>query len=460
MSSGENGLTAGGPPTSAAPSMLGSSRGGLTGRRVVLGVTGGIAAYKAAELCRLLTKAGAEVRVILTEAATQFITPLTMQTLSGHPVGRELFDLTEESQIGHIRLADEADLIVVAPATADSIARIAAGMANDLLAAVVLASRAPVLLAPAMNVNMWQNPITQSNLARLLGSEGGGRFATVGPDRGPLACGWVGQGRLIEPAEILLAAEQQVARKGDLSGRHVVVTAGPTREPIDDVRFLGNRSSGKMGFAIAAAAAARGAQVTLIAGPVALPTPNGVAARIDVETAEQMGSALGGAVVAADVVVMTAAVADFRASAPVAGKLSRRALAGGQPLALALAPNPDLLAELGRNRRGARPVLVGFAAEAGGGAGLVARAKEKLAEKRCDLIVANDIGAAGIGFGADENEVTLVFADGRVGTLPRASKLAIAHEIWDHLLRTLAERRPGEPGAVTPVSALPDRSGT
>ncbi len=279
MSPGENGLPAGGPPTSS-----GASRGGLNGRRVVLGVTGGIAAYKAAELCRLLTKAGADVRVILTDAATQFITPLTMQTLSGHPVGRDLFDLTEESQIGHIRLADDADLIVVAPATADAIARLAAGMANDLLAAVVLASRAPVLLAPAMNVNMWENPITQSNLARLLGSDGGGRFATVGPDRGPLACGWVGQGRLIEPAEILLAAEQQVinpaqggvSRKGDLAGQHVVVTAGPTREPIDEVRFLGNRSSGKMGFAIAAAAAARGAQVTLIAGPVTLPTPNGV----------------------------------------------------------------------------------------------------------------------------------------------------------------------------------------
>lgn len=446
MSPGENGLPVAGPPTPTS-----DTRGSLSGRRVILGVTGGIAAYKAAELCRLLTKAGAEVRVILTDAATQFITPLTMQTLSGHPVGRELFDLTEESQIGHIRLADEADLIVVAPATADAIARFAAGMANDLLAAVVLASHAPVLLAPAMNVNMWQNPITQSNLARLLGSDGDGRFATVGPDRGPLACGWVGQGRLIEPAEILLAVEQQLTRKGDLAGRHVVVTAGPTREPIDDVRFLGNRSSGKMGFAIAAAAAARGAQVTLIAGPVALPTPNGVASRIDVETAEQMGRALTVAS-AADVVVMTAAVGDFHPSVPVAGKLSRRALTDGQPLTLALAPNPDLLAELGRSRRGGRPVLVGFAAEAGGGAGLVARAREKLAEKRCDLVVANDISAAGIGFGADENEVTLVFADGRVGTLPRASKLAIAHEIWDHLLRTLADRRPGDTAAAPPAN--------
>jgi phosphopantothenoylcysteine decarboxylase/phosphopantothenate--cysteine ligase len=195
--------------------------------------------------------------------------------------------------------------------------------------------------------------------------------------------------------------------------------------------------------------------VTLIAGPVALPTPAGVASRIDVETAETMGRALAGATAAADVVVMTAAVADFRPSAPVAGKLSRRALGDGQALAVALAPNPDLLAELGRNRRAALPVLVGFAAEAGGGAGLVARAREKLAEKRCDLIVANDISAAGIGFGADENEVTLVFADGRIVALPRASKLALAHEIWDHLLRTLVERRPGESAAVAPATDLP-----
>jgi len=438
----------------------------------VLGVTGGIAAYKAAELCRLLIKAGADVRVILTDAATQFITPLTMQTLSGHPVGRELFDLTEESQIGHIRLADEADLIVVAPATADAIARLAAGMANDLLAAVVLASRAPVLLAPAMNVNMWENPITRSNLARLLGAEGAGRFTTVGPDRGPLACGWVGQGRLIEPAEILLSAEQQVggaARRGaspagsspgrDLIGRRVVVTAGPTREPIDDVRFLGNRSSGKMGFALAAAAAARGAQVTLIAGPVTLPTPDAVVSRVDVETAEQMRHALAGVAAAADVVVMTAAVADFRPASPVAGKLSRRALPAGQALTLALAPNPDLLAELGQNRRGARPVLVGFAAEAGGGAGLIARAKEKLAEKRCDVVVANDISARGVGFGADENEVTLVFADGRAAPLPRAAKLALAHEIWDHLIRTLAEHPSAETAAATPAVTLPNLVG-
>ena len=238
----------------------------LAGRRIVLGITGGIAAYKAAELCRLLVKAGATVRVVMTEAATQFITPLTMQTLSGAPVSRGLFDPGSEAEIGHIRLADEADLLIIAPATADAIARLAAGMANDLLTAVVLASKAPLLLAPAMNVNMWENPLTRANLARLLGPDGGGRVSTVGPDSGELACGSIGAGRLIEPAEIVAAAARLLV-PADLAGRRVVVAAGPTREPIDDVRFLGNRSSGKMGAALAAAAAARGAEVTLLAGP-------------------------------------------------------------------------------------------------------------------------------------------------------------------------------------------------
>src|SRR5450755_905223 len=262
----------------------------LVGRRIVLGVTGGIAAYKAAELCRLLVKAGATVRVVMTDAATRFITPLTMQTLSGAPVSRELFDLGSEAEIGHIRLADEADLMIVAPATADAIARLAAGMANDLLTAVVLATRAPVLLAPAMNVNMWRNPLTQANLGRLLGPAGGGRVSTVGPDRGPLACGWIGPGRLIEPVEIVAAAIRLLAPR-DLEGRQVVVTAGPTREPVDDVRFLGNRSSGKMGASLAASAAARGARVTLLAGPgtPAIAAGGGTSIhRIEVETAADL----------------------------------------------------------------------------------------------------------------------------------------------------------------------------
>jgi phosphopantothenoylcysteine decarboxylase/phosphopantothenate--cysteine ligase len=415
---------------------------GFSGRRVVLGITGGIAAYKAAELCRLLVKAGAEVRVVMTAAATQFITPLTLQTLSGRKVAQSLFDLTEESEIGHIRLADEADLLLVAPATADFIARLAAGMADDLLTTVALATRAPILLAPAMNVNMWENPVTQENLARLLGRQGPAPVVTVGPDAGPLACGWIGAGRLIEPAEILDAAAR-LLEPGELHGRSVVVTAGPTFEPIDDVRFLGNRSSGKMGFAIAAAAAARGASVTLIAGPVSLPTPARVASRVDVESAAELGRALEAAAVAADVVVMAAAVADFRPAARTAGKLSRRLTPS--ETTLTLTANPDLLARLGHGRRGPRPLLVGFAAEAAGGTALAERAQAKLAEKRCDVIVANDISEAGIGFGAEDNAVTVVFADGSAVAFSRAPKSVIADRLWTLLAPRL------EPASAEPL---------
>ena len=413
---------------------------GLKGKNIVLGVTGGIAAYKAGELCRLLVKAGAVVRVVMTDAATRFITPLTMQTLSASHVARDLFDANEEARIGHIRLGDEADLIIVAPATADAIARFAAGTAGDLLAAVVLASRSPVLLAPAMNVNMWQNPLTQQNLGRLLGLS---RFKTVGPDAGDLACGWVGEGRLIDPAEIVAAAERLVA-PGDLAGRRIVVTAGPTFEPIDDVRFLGNRSSGKMGFAMAQAAARRGASVTLIAGPVAIGTPpGGGILRQDVQTALEMRAALIAAAARADVVVMAAAVADFRPASRAEGKLSRRSLAGAGVhaetrvrgmMSLELVANPDLLAEISRGRRGARPWLVGFAAEVTADAQeLVRRAIRKLSEKNCDVIIANDVGTAGTGFGGDENAVILVFPGGASEALSRAPKTELADAIWDRL---------------------------
>jgi phosphopantothenoylcysteine decarboxylase/phosphopantothenate--cysteine ligase len=419
---------------------------GLKGKNVVLGVTGGIAAYKAAELCRLLVKAGALVRVVMTEAATRFVTPLTMQTLSVEHVGRDLFDADEEGRIGHIRLGDEADLIVVAPATADAIARFAAGTAGDLLAAVILASRAPVLLAPAMNVNMWQNPLTQQNLGRLLALN---RFTTVGPDAGELACGWVGEGRLIEPLEIVAAADRLLA-PADLAGRRIVVTAGPTFEPIDDVRFLGNRSSGKMGFAMAQAAARRGASVTLIAGPVGLATPpGGGIERTDVQTAAEMRVALNAAASRADAVVMAAAVADFRPATRTEGKLSRRALSGsatheeGRGLAttsLPLVANPDLLAEVSRGRRGGRPFLVGFAAEVTADAQeLVTRAARKLYEKHCDVIVANDVGSPGTGFGSDDNAVTLVFPGGVSEALPRAPKAEIAEAIWDRLAGRLPQ---------------------
>jgi len=414
----------------------------LAGRRVVLGVSGGIAAYKAAELCRLLVKAGATVRVVMTDAATQFITPLTMQTLSGAPVARELFDLGSEADIGHIRLADEADLVVVAPATADAIARLAAGMANDLLTAVVLASKAPLLLAPAMNVNMWQNPLTQANLRRLLGPAGDGRVSTVGPDSGELACGWIGAGRLIEPAEIAAAAARLLAPR-DLAGRRVVVAAGPTREPIDDVRFLGNRSSGKMGAALAASAAARGAAVTLLAGP-GTPVVGGAVTRVDVETAADLEAALAAATPGADAVVMAAAVADFRPRARAAGKLSRRA-AGGD-LTLELTPVPDLLAGVARARQNGRPFLIGFAAELQGGDALAARAASKLSEKGCDAIVANDVSAPGIGFDADDNAVMVLFADGARTELPRAAKRMIADRLWGLFAPRLPPRDAG-PGS-------------
>ena len=400
----------------------------LRGKRITLGVTGGIAAYKAAELCRLLVKEGAEVRVIMTPAAAAFITPLTLQTLSGHKVGLTLLDASEEAEIGHIRLADETDLVVIAPASADAIARMAAGMANDLLTAVVLATRAHVVLAPAMNVNMWENPLTQANLDRLVNLS---RFSTVGPDVGSLACGWVGPGRMMEATDVRDAVVNRLLNAGTLQGRHVVITAGPTFEPVDDVRFLGNRSSGKMGFALAEVAAMRGADVTLIAGPVSLPTPAGKIARVNVQTALQMQAAVNDAVANADVVVMSAAVADFRPTHQVPGKLSRR---DGAPASLALTANPDILAALGTARAGGRPFLVGFAAEAlPNEEAMVARARAKLVQKGCDAIVANDVGNPSIGFGSDHNEGALLFADGVVVPLPKAAKRIFAGVIWDQV---------------------------
>jgi len=414
----------------------------LADKIVVLGVTGGIAAYKAAELCRLLVKAGAQVRVVMTEAACQFITPITMQALSGHSVAVDLFATVPEGGIGHIELASRADIIIIAPATADTIARFAAGMADDLLAAVVLASKAPILLAPAMNTNMWENPITQDNLARLCRMCRDGRVTYVGPDAGDLACGWVGAGRMVSAEDILAATLARLGpgaphALGALSGQHVVVTAGPTWEAVDDVRFLGNRSSGKMGFALAETAGRLGAEVSLIAGPVALATPASVAKRIDVESALELREALQKAVPHADIVVMAAAVADFRPGVRVLGKLSRRGGKRSAPKAaqaISLVANPDLLAELGRLRKGSRPYLIGFAAEVGvSGQGLVERARVKLAEKRCDLIVANEVGRPGIGFGADENAVTLIFGDGRTLELPPARKDVLAQAIWDRI---------------------------
>jgi phosphopantothenoylcysteine decarboxylase/phosphopantothenate--cysteine ligase len=339
-----------------------------------------------------------------------------MQALSQHPVATDTFDLTHEATIGHIQLADSAELLVIAPATADVIARLAHGLANDLLTTVALACRAPLLLAPAMNVNMWRHPATQENLKTLVGRG----VHTVGPDAGELACGWIGEGRLIEPAEIAAACGKLLGGR-DWSGRRVVVTAGPTFEPIDPVRFIGNRSTGKMGFAIAARAARRGAEVTLIAGPTSLPTPAGVR-RVDVETARQMRQATLDAVEGAAMVVMTAAVADYRPSVEAPEKLKKAEL--GDAPSVALTKNPDILAEL----KGRAPVVVGFAAET---EDVERHAAEKLRQKGCDLIVANDVSEAGSGFGTDTNRVVLLARDGSIERLPLLNKDEVAERILD-----------------------------
>src|SRR5215470_1167332 len=366
----------------------------LQGKIVVLGVCGGIAAYKAAELVRLLVKAGADVHVVMTRAAREFIGELTFQTLSGHPVATDLFSLTQESEIGHIRLADKAHLLLVAPATADVIARMAAGMGDDLLTTVALATKAPVLLAPAMNVNMWEHPIVRGNVQRLV--EAG--MHVVGPGSGFLACRWTGPGRLAEPADIVEGAQRLLTPK-DLRGKRVVVTAGPTHEAIDAVRYIANRSSGKMGFAMARAASARGADVTLIAGPTALAAPLGVNV-VAVRSALDLAEATRTHAAESDVVVMAAAVADFRMQAIAEKKIKKESL--GDAPRLELLRNPDVLADLGRARRAGarRPFLVGFAAETDD---LVGHARQKLATKGCDLIVANDVGDPDAGFEIDTN---------------------------------------------------------
>jgi len=403
----------------------------LAGATIVVGVGGGIAAYKAAELVRLFDKAGASVRVVMTERAQEFIRPLTFQALTRHPVFTDLFSLTEEASIGHIQLADAADLVVIAPATANVIARLAAGMADDALSAVCLATRARVLLAPSMNVNMWQHPLVQANLRRLMDEAS---YQVIAPGAGYLACGWTGPGRLAEPVDIAEAAALLLARQ-DLAGRRVVIDAGPTHEPVDPVRYLGNRSSGKMGFAIAAAARRRGALVTLVAGPTMLAPPVGVDV-VRVETAIEMQDAVDAAASKADAVILSAAVADFRPQRSASQKLKRGEL--GKRATLELVENPDILAELGAARRGALPVLIGFAAET---RDVVANAKKKLASKRCDLIVANDVAEAGSGFGTDTNRVTLVGPDG-VEELEQADKAVVAHRILDRVVGLLADKTP------------------
>lgn len=399
-------------------------------RRILLVISGGIAAYKTPELVRALVRDGHSVRCVLTDAAKQFVAPLALQAVSGNAVRAALFDPGEEGAIGHVELADWAELVVVAPATADLLAKMAHGLADDLASTLLLATRAPVLAAPAMNVNMWSHAATQANLATLRAR--GVRF--VGPAAGELACGWEGVGRMSEPAEIAAQVELALAPKS-LAGARVVVTAGGTREPIDPVRALTNRSSGKMGFALAAEAALRGAESVLIAGPSALPTPPGVT-RIDVESALEMREAVLREQAAAAVVVMAAAVADFRPAQTAPRKIKKEDLAEGAAVTLELVANPDILAEISRGR-GAR-IVVGFAAESHD---LLAAARRKLARKGCDLLVANDISRSDAGFETDQNAVTLLTPDGEVEELPLLPKREVAARVFDRIEKLREARR-------------------
>ncbi len=397
----------------------------LHGKRVVLGVTGGIAAYKAVELCRLLVDVGAYVVPVMTDDATRFVGEVTLSALASEPVQRSLWDSADP--IPHTRLGQQADVIVVAPATARFIARYAHGIADDLLSATVLATRAPVVVCPAMHTEMWEHPAVQENVETLRRR----RVHVVAPAEGRLAGGDTGVGRLAEPVEILAVVSAALGPGADLAGRRVVVSAGGTREPIDAVRVITNRSSGKQGHAVAQAAAARGGEVVLVT-TTDRPAPPGVHV-VRVDTAQSMETAVLEHAARADVVVMAAAVSDFRPKAPAAGKLSK----SEGPPDIVLEPTPDILAELGRRRRPGQ-VLVGFAAET---QDVIERAQAKLQSKGIDLIVANDVGAPGTGFDHDTNTVTMLGADGNRLEVGLTSKSAVAHAVLDAVVALL----PGEP---------------
>ena len=398
----------------------------LSGRKVLLIVGGGIAAYKALELVRLLKKAGAEVMSLLTPAGTEFVTPMSLAALTGHPVRQALFMPEDETAMGHIELSRWADLVVVAPATAGLIAKAAHGLADDLASTTLLATDKRVLLAPAMNVRMWLHPAVQANVERLKGFDGFHGAAVVGPDEGEMACGEFGPGRMAEPAAILAAIEGLLTGPDGrpLAGRRAVVTAGPTFEPIDPVRGLTNRSSGKQGYAIAEALAALGARVTLVSGPVALSAPAGVE-RVWTETAREMQAAVDAALNskdgAADIAVMSAAVADWRVDGVASGKIKK---APGGPPSLSLIENPDILAGVSAAGKKRPKLVVGFAAET---TDLAANARAKLSRKGCDWIVGNDVSAEV--FGADANTVTLFTRDGGAESWPRQSKAEVARKL-------------------------------
>ncbi|HYC65814.1 MAG TPA: bifunctional phosphopantothenoylcysteine decarboxylase/phosphopantothenate--cysteine ligase CoaBC [Reyranellaceae bacterium] len=404
----------------------------LNGKRVLLIVTGGIAAFKALELIRRLRERGGAVRCVLTEAGARFVTPLSLQALSEDRVYSDMFSLTDESEMGHIQLSRDADLLVVAPATADILARMASGLANDLASTVLLATDKPVLVAPAMNVRMWTHAATAENVETL--RRRGVHF--IGPNDGAMACNEHGPGRMSEPEEIADAIDKLLAGSAVLAGKKALVTSGPTREALDPVRYISNHSSGKQGHAIAAALAKLGAEVTLVSGPVSLADPPGVRT-VHVDSADQMLAACQAAG-AVDVAVCAAAVADWKAAAPATSKIKKKA--GAAPPALALAPNPDILATLAQ-RGPRRPALVvGFAAETDN---LIANAQAKLKSKGCDWILANDVSPASGTFGGSRNTVHLVTSRG-VEDWPTLSKEQVAERLADRIAGHLARPRPAQ----------------
>ena len=392
---------------------------------VVVGVTGGIAAYKTCELVRALIKRGHRVKVVMSDSATRFVTPLTFRTLTGQPVAVSLWADEPDAKVHHVSLAEEADLMVIAPCTANVLAKLAHGRADDMLTTTALATEAPLIIAPAMNVHMWRKEVTRQNV-RTLRARGA---VVIEPERGYLACGDVGEGRLASLESMLEAIDAEVSRTRDLAGKHVVITAGGTQEPIDPVRYIGNRSSGRTGFLIAEEAVRRGARVSVITGPTRMTEPFGCEV-VRVQTALQMRAAVLARAADADVIVMSAAVADFRPAAASAEKIKKT----DAPAAIELERNPDILAELGEEGGGA--LLVGFAAET---SEIERNARQKLDAKHCDLIVANDVSSPALGFGTEDNRVLFVTREG-TERLPQLPKRAIARELLDRVAAMLERR--------------------
>jgi len=393
----------------------------LQGKTIVLGVTGSIAVYKAVDLASQLTKAGAKVNVVMTDAATEFVTPLSFRNITGRPVVTTMFELASEYSVEHVALADAADVVVISPATANTIAKLALGIADNMLTCTVLATKAPVIIAPAMDANMWDNPITQDNLKKLrnLG------ITIVGPESGRLASGKTGMGRFIDIAQIMTAINQKLNKSDDLTGKRIVITAGGTCEPIDPVRCITNFSSGKMGYALAEAARDRGADVILITAPTALPQPAGIDL-VGVTTASEMYEAVKKAIRRADILIMAAAVADFRPAKISKNKIKRDKLSS---MTMKLEKTTDILGTVN-----GKFLRVGFAAESND---IVANAKKKLETKRLDLIVANDITLPGSGIGSDNNQVIIINRKGRVNELPLLPKRAVADKILDEVVDLL-----------------------